>query len=206
MTKTTDNQDRPYAIYTRPGAFHQLQSLLEKATDQLITDDQTDCAQLRALVAAQLVEAQDVLRELQRFYATPSVVDGLTDEEVQALHKTLLDRLVRTQDNLFTADPVYVVQVYTRIYGMSDEYTDKYAFLDDDQDEVPPHTPGARMVYYEETWDFVQAFLTQSAADHYVATQGHRHSGALRVYVDSAHRNPEWRELRACVQGSMTKA
>lgn len=53
-----------------------------------------------------------------------------------------------------------------------------------------------RRVGYHERWQFAQPFLTNAAAEHYIATQSHHHRGELRVYVDSGHSNPEWRALR----------
>jgi len=50
-------------------------------------------------------------------------------------------------------------------------------------------------------WFMREAFFTRFAAEQYIATQAHRHSGQLRMYVESAHRNPQLRELRRLLSG-----
>ena len=58
-------------------------------------------------------------------------------------------------------------------------------------------------VGYADHWQFVQCFFTKLAAEMFIENNKHRHHGKLRVYVDSAYRNHEWKAIRehlaACV-------
>ena len=125
---------------------------------------------------------------------------------------------LRTQDNRITADPIFVVQEEKRVYGMDASYSDNIAWLHADEchevdaklarrleklfwDSCEPKTQKrideryTRTGYFDE-WVNVQPFFTEDAADAYCDTQKHRHKGKLRVFADSAYRNPEWRAVR----------
>jgi hypothetical protein len=117
---------------------------------------------------------------------------------------------IRTQDNRATAHPIFVVQEKVRDYGYDTDYTDDTVWLDDYQNHHEATEEEARQlddgtldpddgwtkVGYHDRWEFVQPFFTEAAADRYIETNGHRHSGVLRVYADSAYRNTEWIRLR----------
>lgn len=45
-------------------------------------------------------------------------------------------------------------------------------------------------------WLKREVFLTNAAAMQYCRQQAHNHAGKLRVYIESAYRNPEMRKLR----------
>jgi hypothetical protein len=120
---------------------------------------------------------------------------------------------LRTQDNRFTADPIFLVQQRVRTYGIDIDYDPQIAWLyADDPNEVTPELAakleaqyqkdgedepeGYRRVGYAERWDYVQPFFTEAAADHFIATMAHRFRGPLRTYVDCAYRNWEWQAVR----------
>lgn len=128
-----------------------------------------------------------------------------------------IGRLILTQDNRITSDPIFMVQERKRTFGIADAYTDNFAWIDQDSGDYREATPaeGKRLqekqdegkptvmrglkyerVGYADEWVHVQPFFTEKAADDYVASQKHRHSVPLRVYVESGHRNPQWRLLR----------
>lgn len=127
---------------------------------------------------------------------------------------------LRTQDNAITCDPIFVVQEKARDYGLDTDYCEGVAWL---------HADGYGEVYddewqrleadylvtmeepenfirtgYRDRWEFVQPFFLRSSAEAYIKTQAHRHSGELRIYVESAYRNPEWQAIReALMRGDM---
>jgi hypothetical protein len=45
---------------------------------------------------------------------------------------------------------------------------------------------------YNKRWKHISAHLTEKAANRYIEANGHRHSGDLRVYVDSQYRCHEF--------------
>lgn len=127
---------------------------------------------------------------------------------------TRLDQLradMRSQDNHATKNPVFVVQRRERTYGMDSAYSDEYTYLDEEGREIewspetgPPKDPllpdcEAGRVYYKDHWVAVAAFFTEAAAERYIEDNKHdlcdpmRPGSGARVFVESAHRNPEWR-------------
>lgn len=123
--------------------------------------------------------------------------------------ETMAERL-KTQDNLCTADPIFLVQQRRRIYGLDPDYSDKVVWMSDgyevEEEEAKKYeetykngddTPeDAIRTSYEDTWEFVSCFLTRQGAEDFIANQKHNLTDP-RVYVDSAHRNSEWKALRA---------
>lgn len=126
---------------------------------------------------------------------------------------------LRTQDNAGTADPIFVVQQCERIYGMDFERFDgKYVWMTEDGDaeadadeakeldakeENGDPTPGWERVGYIDRWEFVQPFFTMAAAERYIDENRHNLTDP-RIYVDSAHINREWIEVRKLLGGDET--
>jgi hypothetical protein len=118
-------------------------------------------------------------------------VVGLATEVKKARAKAaLLDVLLpiahelATQDNRITQDPVFCVQQKRKTHGVSRDYTDL-------RDQDGP---------YVEHWEIVQTFLTEKAADRYIAENRHN-LHEPRTYVIGAYRNHEWKALRATILG-----
>lgn len=122
-----------------------------------------------------------------------------------------IGNLLLTQDGQCTAEPMYVVQVRRRLFGFDTVWTDDIAWLGYDHEEEDPEEharleriyqetleepAGYTRTGYMDTWEFVQVFLTDKAAREFVVANKHRHSGDLRVFVDSGIRNPEWKAVR----------
>lgn len=110
----------------------------------------------------------------------------------------LAERL-RTQDNRITADPMFCVQVKRRIYGMDTDYCDQTVWLDvdgGDCEEVPEGTEGAEEVGYCDRWETVMVAFTEKACQDYIKSNGHNHSGELRIYAESFYRCDEMIQLR----------
>lgn len=124
-----------------------------------------------------------------------------------------------------TADPIFVVEERKRIYGMDSDLDDiPIAWMYSDGGEIPDEDAKVAEAYWQEnfkepcgvedgaawvgdgrdtlrrvayldTWEFVQPFFTQTAADRYIEENRHRMEDP-RVYVDSAYRNKEWIAIR----------
>lgn len=134
----------------------------------------------------------------------------MDEQEAGTFVRTTVDRL-RTQDNRITSHPVFIVQQRNRIWGMDPDYTDTFAWLNADSEEVDPamaatleagrraHAPtpeGYRRVGYIDTWEFVTPCLTEAGAQAYIEVNGHNLKDP-RIYVTSGWRNAEWIALRA---------
>lgn len=119
---------------------------------------------------------------------------------------------VATQGNDCTADPYFVVQERHTITGIDTGWVDEVAWRHDGEVYLPGSEDfGNAEMRYRETgeepedwtrtgyafrWESSQFFMTREAAQQYIATKSHRHSGPLRIYTESAHGNPEIRALR----------
>jgi len=120
-------------------------------------------------------------------------------------------KLLWTQDNRATAHPIFLVQQRRRTYGFDPQYSDQFVWLYEDEcEEVSDEEAstleaqfqkdysepeGFTRVAYVDTWEFVQPFLTDQAAEAYIEANRHNLTDP-RIYVDSGHRNPEWQLIR----------
>ena len=117
-------------------------------------------------------------------------------------------RLVATQDNACTAHPIPTVQRLETIYGMDSGYADKHAWIDDCSEVVTEGADELERKYQDgidtepftrvgiqTQWEHVETFFTVAAAEAFIAKRAGRNE-KLRVYIESAHRNPELREIR----------
>lgn len=117
---------------------------------------------------------------------------------------------LHTQDNLYTADPMYLVQEEEIIYGFKSDYAEEYHwyFADDGEFfEVPEDGEGLPLgedqaeefgytkVYFHRQWVFKCAHMTMKAAELYIETQRHNLKNP-RVFVESMHRCPEMISIR----------
>lgn len=137
---------------------------------------------------------------------------------------------IREQDNACTSYPIYTVQKQVRVTGFDTGYSDNVVWIDSDHeivrheadrypdDDGPSHedlecmhcagdeTPeGYTRTGYHDNWEMIEVFMTHSAANTFIQANRHRYSGKLRVYVESAHRNPELRELRRLLSGPISE-
>lgn len=139
-----------------------------------------------------------------------SAIDFLSD----------LAQKLREQDNLCTASPIYCIQEHQQVVGIDPDYTDNIGFFScedgrqaegkeleglearyDEDFEVPE---GWNRAGYDWRWQYTGlSFLTHDAAHGYVANNKHRHEDEIRVYVDSAYRNREMKEVRRLLAGPL---
>ncbi len=114
---------------------------------------------------------------------------------------------VRTQDNLATANPLFIVEQEMLVYGMGADRTDEFVWLDDSGEEVHDEellkrleADGADESGYEKCgfirlWKFVTACFTRNGCEDYIRLNGHNLRNP-RIYVEGGHRNDEWQTLR----------
>jgi hypothetical protein len=139
----------------------------------------------------------------------------MTTEQLDALRMKL-----RTQDNAFTAEPLFVVFEEHRVYGIEPQYTDDFEWFqaDDhsiaaDSDEVKIlerlRTDGRPLsiggfdfvrIGYKAVRKFATACLTRQGAEDYIACNGHNLTKPY-IYVESLYRNAEMLALRNHLMG-----
>lgn len=125
-----------------------------------------------------------------------------------------IGKLMHTQDNRATAEPIFLVQRKEREFGVDPEYTDLFAWVDgDSSEEVDSETAAIleatlgegediddryRRVGYRERWEYVTTCFTEQGARQFIAANRHN-LGEARVFVDSGWRNPEWQAVRGAL-------
>jgi len=131
----------------------------------------------------------------------------MTPDQLAAIKQEL-----QTQDNRATANPFYIVQQRRRLYGFDTQWSDdNVVWLDYDHNEVTDpeellkleanydycisEPEGYTRTGYIDTWEFVQGFLTNKAAQAYIDQNKHRLTDP-RIYVDSLYRNYEMIAVR----------
>jgi len=117
---------------------------------------------------------------------------------------------INTQDNLITANPMFLVQRKVKDYGVDPDYgADGYIYTYPDSERVDEDNEiaalemlddwdlpeGYSKVYYRERWEFVTACFTRKGCENFIRINGHN-IGPSRIYVDSAYRNYEFIGIR----------
>lgn len=124
---------------------------------------------------------------------------------------------LRTQDNMGTAHPIFVVEQKVRVYGFDPDYVDAgdehIVWIEcDDFSEVRDHEErqeledefqstgrqreGYSRTVWQEHWEWVQPFFTREAAELYLAQNAHNLKSP-RIYCHSGYRNREWQQVMA---------
>ena len=135
----------------------------------------------------------------------------MTPSELAALGNKL-----RTQDNVCTHEPLFVVFQEERIYGVSPDYqTDGFTWVGEDDSSIKADDDEAKVldqlladdrelsiggVTFERVWyrivpRFVTACFTRKGAEDYMARNGHNLTKPY-IYVESMYRNEEMIALR----------
>lgn len=139
-------------------------------------------------------------------------------KRIETTPEAIGERL-RTQDNAITAEPLFVLEETELIWGVDashheDDVVYRYVDrLDSEIDEstyldalvqltehgVSPHKARGRIrrVACLQRWKFVTAALTRAALEEYREANAHNLQMPTRIYVYSAHRNREWKAMRA---------
>lgn len=137
------------------------------------------------------------------------IITGLESSQSKLAN---IGKLIVTQDNASTCDPVFLVQQTRTIMGIDSNYCDDFFWYDTEAgDRVadPKELDGIKDIFdngghlhprYERVWyvnvyEFVQAFFTKESAEAYIKSNRHN-LNEPRVYVGSAYRNYEWQLIR----------
>lgn len=108
-----------------------------------------------------------------------------------------LAKAVRDQDDAATSFPVFCVFQKERVYGVTADYTETFIWVhpDDPERESDKPVKGWRKVGYTVVNRFCTAAFTRVGAEHYIQCNGHNLKEPF-IYVESAHRNEQWKEIR----------
>ena len=125
---------------------------------------------------------------------------------------------LRTQDNLLTEHPLYVVYDKMTIFGVDFDHADRFVWVDDEYDEPDDETlediaqiegyenevtlSGAsyRRIGIRDERRFVTACLTMEAAKRFIEDNQH-HLRNPFVFVESLSNNPEMIAVRKYLTG-----
>lgn len=122
-----------------------------------------------------------------------------------------IGKLICTQDNRCTSDPLFIVQQKKRICGMHSDYCDNYVWQKKDDwqhvadriehagldalTEKGEDVTGWEKVYYTNQWEFVTACFTEQACKDYIAENSHN-LNEPRIYAATLYRNREMIAVR----------
>lgn len=121
------------------------------------------------------------------------------------------------QDNAYTASPIYCIQEEVLVAGIDTEYYSTVGWFSEDggvladarkaraleryYDRYGKEPDGWTRTGYEYVWRYTgRVYLTKAAADAFVGF-----SKKHRVYVDSAFRNHELKEVRRLLSGPLAQ-
>lgn len=106
---------------------------------------------------------------------------------------------LRTQDNLLTEHPLYVVYDKMTIFGVDFDHADRFVWVADEYDEpdneVTLSGASYRRIGVRDERRFVTACLTMEAAKRFIEDNQH-HLRKPFVYAESLSRNPEMIAVR----------
>ncbi|WP_027178802.1 hypothetical protein [Maridesulfovibrio bastinii] len=133
------------------------------------------------------------------------------------LDLSTLRKELQTQDNQCTAEPIFLVEEKKRVYGFDPIYSEETVFVDIENGgnevdleeygltyEEALNENGLTECGYADEWNFVNAHFSDRSAKEYIEKNGHRHSGELRVMVDTMLRCPEMIAIRkALLEGQL---
>jgi hypothetical protein len=153
--------------------------------------------------AARLAAAAALLQQLSAPapVVVPVAVEALPFDELREIGHRL-----RTQDNRYTADPIFHVRGLRRIYGMDPAYAGTPVWIDTEDETIEveppadPENPGDFVIKtaYQDSWEVIMTAFSERACLDYIERNGHRHSSyqKLDVYADSLYRCPEMITIR----------
>lgn len=116
------------------------------------------------------------------------MLDADKDEMVK------IGRLILTQDNRITDQPIFIVQ-QKRQYITNPDYNDGYEVWLDDEGNQVDRAEGVDKVYVHDVWEFVTACFTEQGCKDYIARDGHNLRDP-RIYAAGSYRNDEYRKVR----------
>ncbi|MBW2672478.1 MAG: hypothetical protein JRD89_03560 [Deltaproteobacteria bacterium] len=188
----------------------------EVVRDQRIAELEAEVAHISDLHAA--AHAASVRNAAARDTALRTAAGSSAEQLGHSSWLSEMRERLRTQDNRITAHPVFVVQQRHRTYGFDPAYVqvnDEIAWIDGPNDNATYHMgdpeweeaeerwqkycdepDGLTRTGWHDSWEFVTACFTEQGCKDYIHANGHNLTDP-RIYVESAHRNQEWQQLRA---------
>lgn len=122
-----------------------------------------------------------------------------------------IGKLIRTQDNRITDQPVFIVERQRTEWGYGIGHSDDYKWLNpendyseadeeeterlDELDNECGDTGNWQKVFYKHYWEFVTPCFTEQGCKDYLAQNGHN-LGVTRIYAHGSYRNDEWQAVR----------
>ncbi len=125
-----------------------------------------------------------------------------------------------TQDNRYTAEPMFCVQIKVRDIGYDVAYGEEYCWRDsandltiynDDPDfKEEPEGDEWEQFGYVDRWETVMVALTEKGCEEYMERDGHNlrrmaFRSEIRIYVESFHRCREMIDLRAALKAGIAE-
>lgn len=124
--------------------------------------------------------------------------------------------LLDTQDNRFTAHPMFLVQQRHRIIGLDEGFADGFEWIDEESQlvtdtkridelneaewcadsDVPD---GYTRIWYRDIWEFVTACFTRQGCEEYLRRNGYKLKSP-RIYVETGQHNLEWQRMRTLLR------
>jgi hypothetical protein len=128
------------------------------------------------------------------------------------LELAAIGKLLATQNNRYTDQPMFIVQQRRRITGLDTDYCENIIWLcsEDDYSEASEEEAAELEAAYQETgrakngwmrtgyldqWEFVTACFTEQGCKDYLARDGHNLKEP-RIYAEGSYRNEEFRAIR----------
>jgi len=115
-----------------------------------------------------------------------------------------IGKLLHTQDNRITQNPMFCVQEKRRRVGLDSAYSDHRCWRDEENDETifdddedfNPQAVGDLEEYgYVDEWFTVMVAFTEAGCKEYIRQNGHNLKQP-RIYVESFNRCPEMIAIR----------
>lgn len=130
----------------------------------------------------------------------------------------VMGKLLRTQENRATADPIFMVEEARRVMAVDPAYHEQgsvWVCVEDHdyvydslkelkewlEEEAEDEAFGLEVddfeeIHYAMYWQAVQPFFTEKAAEQYIRQNRHHFEHGVRIFAYSAYRNYEWQAVR----------
>jgi len=126
-----------------------------------------------------------------------------------------IGRLINTQDNRCTAEPMFCVQGRMRIYGMDTQWAQDTVWIDTydgahevEKPEDDQETDTIIETGYVDVWETLMVAFTEDACKEHLELNGHNYGRykEVRIYVESFRRCPEMITIRKFLSDTATAA
>lgn len=125
-----------------------------------------------------------------------------------------IGKLLLTQDNRCTQNPMFCVQILRADAGYHDGYAEEFCWWNLEQCTCQYDTPpegwdeydsdthnGWERFGYKTRWETVMTSFTEAGCEEYLTLDGHNcrtraHKGQVRIYAESWNRCPEMLDIR----------